>query len=306
MSSCVHRGPRAQPTTPPISPVPPYRPTSAPPEASPSRALNQEPPRTPATASAGPQLTRCSREETLCFCSLEGSRRERAWLAGDQSRRGTRRPPTLQIPPHARLHALHAHMRPSAGCVLHGGSKGYRRKGSHPPPLRRGHDCRCWGQGHGSLRQVPRGPAQLTPPSKRARGPPTPLLMPQPAASWVKRTQGCKQEVLPPQSGETTHMLQLWGHSAPQMRTEPPSAPTLCSSAGSGPALLTTPSVPSWQRGARLCPEPSGQTGASDGPTPPQAHAHMHTRTHGCTRVHTCFTRATGAEHAREQVREAP
>lgn len=160
MRSCVHRGPRARPTTPPISPVPPYRPTSAPPEASPSRALNQEPPRTPATASAGPPLTRCSREETLCFCSLEGSRRERAWLAGDQSRRGTGRPPTLQIPPQTRLHALHAHVRPSAGCVLHGGSKGYRRKGSRPPPLRRGHDCRCWGQPQaGPPRARPADPA---------------------------------------------------------------------------------------------------------------------------------------------------
>lgn len=138
--------------------VPPYRPTSAPPEASPSGALNREPPRTPATGSAGPPLTRCSREETLCFCSLEGSRRERAWLAGDQSRRGTMRPPTPQIPPHARLHALHTHVRPSPGCALHGGSKGYRRRAAARRPSAGDTTAGAGGRGTAASGRSPVGP----------------------------------------------------------------------------------------------------------------------------------------------------
>lgn len=81
-------------------------------------------------------------------------------------------------------------------------------------------------------------------------------------------------------------MLEPRGRSAPQMWTEPPSAPApLCSAAGSGPAFPTAPSVPgSMDPGCALSRRDSWEPAVAQ-----LRPRHVHTRTHGCThtRAHT-------------------
>lgn len=169
-------------------------------------------------------------------------------------------------------HALHAHVRPFPGCGLRGGSKGSRRKGSRPPPLRRGHTRGCWGAGGAAASSRPPS-CQPSCPQRRSKHAGRPCPLHAPAGSvLVKRTQGREQEVLPPRAERLPTRWSMWS-------LRPPDTDGAAECARS--ALLQCWVPRTQTHGARLCPEPSGQRGVSGGPTPPQARAP--TAAHTCT-----------------------